>query len=250
MRDHRAQTLLAQASTFVGLKPTEIRRLLDAGKLITLPQGGTVCACGEPSRQVFILLEGTLDACSRDGTPVVRLEPVQTAGEVEFISRRPWSTSLKAASSAHLVEIGFGQLDVILDADPGLATRLYRNFIRVLGDRLSAAHDAAARYRRCVDPAGVDGAGSLRGDAAPGASRPPRPAREHVVAFYHLLRRLPGPDDLAAGEAIVGQLRRDGFSDADIAYATEWTARHIPSARRYELVKLSVQEALEEKWNL
>ena len=30
----------------------------------------------------------------------------------------------------------------------------------------------------------------------------------------------------------------------------KWTARHIPAAKRFSMVKLSVEEAFENRWNL
>lgn len=240
-REHPAQQVLSRAPAFHGLKVTELRRILDAGSLVTAPPGVRLCAVGEPCRKLYILLEGCVEVCVRDGVPVARLGPGQTAGEAEYACRRPWTVSLRTAAAVRLLEVPCERLDALLAAEPDLAARLGRNLIRVLSERLSSAHERVG----C-------GGGLEPQDGGTGPPGAPAPVsdREHVLAFYAHLQRLPGPDDLSAGDAVVAQLRREGYSDADIAHGAQWTARRIPSARRFDLVRLSIHEALEEKWDL
>lgn len=256
MHERLAQELLRKVPIFYGLKVEEIRGILEISKLLTLPQGQVVCGYGEPSRRFCILLEGVLDVLGRDGTRVARVQPVQTVGEMELVSKRPWSATVKAASPVRLLEVGFARFDSFLDSDAGLSTRLYRNFFRVLAERLSDANDRIARYRRMYLEAVGDTAATALAEAEGSPPeqarkvRAQRAVREHVTAFYELLQRLPSEDELREGERVVAELRKEGFSDVDIEFATRWTVRNIPSARRFDMVKLTMQEALEDKWSI
>ena len=71
-----------------------------------------------------------------------------------------------------------------------------------------------------------------------------------MALFFELTRRLPNEEDLEEGRQVVEELRREGFSEADIELAVRWTVTNIPSARKFGMVKLSIQEALEEKWSI
>jgi hypothetical protein len=53
-------------------------------------------------------------------------------------------------------------------------------------------------------------------------------------------------EDCQTAEAMHG----DGYSYADLEYAVRWTARNIPSARRFNMVRLSIEEAFKDQWNI
>jgi CRP-like cAMP-binding protein len=264
------KNLLTKVPIFHGLKVSEMRRFLEICKMDTVPQGQTVCQYGEPSKQFFILLEGTLELLSRDGTKLTELKPVQTMGEMGLITKRPRAATVRAHTPVRLLEMSFTRFEAFLDTDPDLRIRLYRNFIRVLAERLNDTNDMVARYKRLYEDATQIVGGESDDDVLPDDDEPMAPpaemeegeaggesavptvgaAREHVVAFYELVDRLPEEDDLGKGASIVAELHGQGFSDADIEYAVRWTARHIPGAQRFDMVQLSIQEALEDKWSI
>ena len=63
-------------------------------------------------------------------------------------------------------------------------------------------------------------------------------------------QRIPDREDTEEGQKVVAELYEKGYSDADIEYAVKWTARHIPTAQRFSILKVSIQEALEDKWSI
>jgi CRP-like cAMP-binding protein len=248
---------------FFGLKLTEMRRFLEICKLTNVPGGEIICSYGEPSKKFFVLLEGKLDILSSEGVSLAHLEPVQTVGEMGIISKRPRVATVKAIGPVRLLEIGFQRLESLLDADVELRTRLYRNFIRVLSDRLSDTNDMAARYKRLyeeatgtgsalsaesIPPSAADSPGASQGSANSGAVE--GGAHAHVATFFGMQRRIPDREDTEEGQKVVAELYEKGYSDADIEYAVKWTAHHIPTARRFSILKVSIQEALEDKWSI
>lgn len=260
MADRLERELLKNVPIFFGLKLTEMRRFLEICKLNNVAAGEIVCSHGEPSKKCFVLLEGTLDILSKDGISVAQLEPVQTVGEMGLISKRPRAATVRALGPVRLLEVGFQRLESLLDADVELKTRLYRNFIRVLSDRLSDTNDMAARYKRLYEEAtGVvdKGAAGPAKSASESFARPATDARRtdatahgHVSNFFGLQQRMPDKEDVTDGQEAVEQLYELGYSDADIEYAVKWTVRNIPTTRRFSMIKITIKEALEDKWSI
>jgi hypothetical protein len=97
---------------------------------------------------------------------------------------------------------------------------------------------------------------SSQAGEAPEVGPPPAKAAQAAATadpvrlFNELLQRLPSQEELAEARREVDGLRQAGYSAADIEFAVRWTARNIPSARRFAMVALSIQEALEEKWSI
>jgi len=71
-----------------------------------------------------------------------------------------------------------------------------------------------------------------------------------VNLFYELIHETPQEDHLEQDLDQYTDLKNDGYTDADIEFAVKWAARNITSAKRFIMVKLSVEEAFEERWNL
>ena len=65
-----------------------------------------------------------------------------------------------------------------------------------------------------------------------------------------MIHETPQEDHLEQDLDQYTDLKNDGYTDADIEFAVKWAARNITSAKRFIMVKLSVDEAFEERWNL
>ncbi len=280
MAERLERELLKNVPIFFGLKLTEMRRFLEICSLTNVADGKVICSYGEPSKKCFVLLEGKFDILSRDGVVVAQLDPVQTVGEQGLIAKRPRAATVKANGPVRMLEIGFQRFESLMAADVELRTRLYRNFIRVLGDRLSDANDMAARYKRMYEEATGTSEGPKAKDTRPIVESPEPPsetaeeqapepsdstqgkksdgetrrvdggAHAHVATFFQLQQRVADKDDATEGQKVVEELYEKGFSDADIEYAVKWTVRNIPTARRFSIITVSIQEALEDKWSI
>jgi CRP/FNR family transcriptional regulator, cyclic AMP receptor protein len=266
MAERLERELLKNVPIFFGLKLTQMRRFLEICSLTNVASGEIICSYGEPSKKCFVLLQGRLDILTGDGVSVAQLEPVQTVGEMGIVSRRPRAATVKTIGPVRLLEFGFQRLESLLDSDVELRVRLYRNFMRVLSSRLSDTNDMAARYKKLyeeatgtADAALIDHppavAESSDEDQSAGAatvdvSRTDGAAHAHVSTFFELQQRLPDKQDLEEGRKVVAELYEKGYSDIDIEYAVKWTARNIPTARRFSMIQVSIQEALEDKWSI
>ena len=98
-------------------------------------------------------------------------------------------------------------------------------------------------------------------EGAPGSSEPDRVAGDRhvrdlddgeasrfVIDFYSLADLELDPGQLERDKSIVREMWRQGYSAADLDYAIRWTLKNIPGAKRFNMVKLSIDEAFEHKW--
>ena len=71
-----------------------------------------------------------------------------------------------------------------------------------------------------------------------------------LKTFYQLANL---DDDAAALEADKKSyldLRKSGYTTADIKYAIKWSVHNLPNIKKFNLVKLSIGEAFEDKWSM
>lgn len=272
MDNRLEKDLMLKVPVFHGLRVSEIRGVLAVSELTQCAPGTVLYSFGEPSRNCHVLLQGQLDIQDRTGVSVATLEPVQTVGEIGLITRGARTATVRAATAIRVMELRRDRLEELLETDSDLRAKLYRNFIRILGERLSDANDMVARYRRMYeegkrrtklapttdeDSVGESDESTDRDEArgtspgpGPGAASEGPGSYNHVRFFFELLHRLPNPDDVEEGNRVIEALHGEGYSDADIDYTVKWTVRHIPGVQRFGMVQVCIKEALQEKWSI
>ena len=261
--------LAQKVPLFFGLKPGETRRFLEICKTDNFPVGEVICEYGTASRRFFILLEGSLSVIGRDGTALADVRPVTTVGEMGFVNHKPRSATVITSEPSRLLRVEHHDFESLLDRDVDLRIKVYRNFVRVLADRLNDANDMLTRYKKLYESGGVPQPEAGVGQPA-GVAFEPAPAEvdgeavsdraaalaaaEHEIAliklFYELVGETPPDGHLEKDRIPCAALRQEGYTAADIEFAVKWTARNIPSAKRFDMVKLSIGEAFENRWSV
>lgn len=258
--------LTQKVPLFFGLKPREIKVFMEICKTTACPLGETICEYGTASRRFFILLEGALKIIGRDGTALADVRPVATVGEMGFVNHKPRSATVVTSEPSRLLRVEHHDFESLLDRHVDLRIKVYRNLVRVVSDRLNDANDMLTRYKKLYESGRVperekapepqldEGTGdetSVDVDSEDAAVPVPS-AEQHaalIALFYELISETP-PDDLDQDLDQFTALQNDGYTCADVEFAIKWTARHIPSAKRFSMVRLSIEEAFEERWNL
>lgn len=247
-----AGRLVQQVPLFFGLKPADTRAFLEICHAGIHPQGEVLCEYRAASNRLFILLEGGLDVLSPNGEQLASLRPVTTVGEMGFICRRPRSATVRVRETSRLLRVEHHDFEVLVEQRPELASRIYRNLVRILADRLGDANDLIARYRAQYEQAQASESGEPAVPAAGVAPATPvdteRQATGLLEQFYALAEIEADTAQRAEDRGLMAQLQRDGYSGADIEYAIKWTVRNIPGAKRFNLVRLSIREAFEDRW--
>jgi hypothetical protein len=239
-----------------------------------------LCEYGTASRRFVILLDGELEITGKDGTVLARMHPVTTVGEMGFINKKPRSATVRAVVLSQLLKIEHHDFELLLDADSDFRSRMYRNMIRVLSDKLSEANDRLMRYRklyeagdeskgeRVIDledaetaaaaaaaametqatpaPDGGDGSGTAASAEASAAGGSRAPVHQLIHTFYELLDETVDSAQLARDTEELADLR-ERYSETEIEYAVKWTVDEIPAAKLFKMVRLSIEDALAER---
>lgn len=247
-----------QIPLLAGLPPKQMHSLLEISKMGLHHPGEILCEYGGRSDRLLVLLSGQLEILGEGGTLLATIRPVTTVGEMGFLTRKPRSATVRAKEQSQVLAVEYLGFMRLIEGDYRLQARIYRNAVRLLTDRLSDANDLIVRYRQLAPEKQLApqtsppsaGEETPEGTTQQISATEDAEAAEIVSTFYRLIEQPLDPLRLAQDRVLYQELRRDGYSAADILYTVKWTVRHIPAAKRFSLVKVSVKEALEDKWSM
>jgi hypothetical protein len=134
----RAIGALADGRSWVldGLGDEEAARCLGHSNIIECNAGDRVLKKGGVARNMFVVLDGTLEV--RDGDELVRvMSPGDVFGEIAFLLGQPRSADVYAATDGvRVLSLSEGTIRKLIESDPGVAARLLLNISRILCRRL------------------------------------------------------------------------------------------------------------------
>ncbi|MBI2504246.1 MAG: response regulator [Candidatus Latescibacteria bacterium] len=119
-----------------GISPSRIRVLISLCEGRALQPGGVLCTAGGISDELYILLVGELGVFTPDDLQVASLKPVSALG-IGAITGQPRLAALKALKPTRVLVLRKTQLDRFFNADPPSRSRIYRNFIHILAEKVN-----------------------------------------------------------------------------------------------------------------
>ncbi|MFC1526859.1 cyclic nucleotide-binding domain-containing protein [Candidatus Latescibacterota bacterium] len=128
--------VLTKVPLFRELASQHVKKFLRLSTPVSVDQGQNVCTMGAPSSELYILLSGKLAVLMEDEMCVALVRPVTTVGEMGFVTKRPRSATLRALEPCSLLSIQVAPLRAMLQADPAVRLRVYRNIIEILSARI------------------------------------------------------------------------------------------------------------------
>jgi hypothetical protein len=135
---HRAIGALGDGhvSALDGLSDEEAERCLGHSNIIECGPGDRVLKRGGVARNMFVVLEGTLEA--RDGDKLLRvMSRGDVFGEIAFLLGQPRSADVYAATDGvRVLSLSEGTIRTLIDSDPSVAARLMLNISKMLCRRL------------------------------------------------------------------------------------------------------------------
>jgi len=128
-----------EISAFHGFTDEEVERCLGHSNVIECALGDRVLKKGGVARNIFVVLDGTLEA--RDGDSVVGvIRNGEVFGEMAFLMERPRSLDVYAASdSVRVLSLSESTLRKMVSEDPGVAAKLLFNISKMLCVRIVKA---------------------------------------------------------------------------------------------------------------
>jgi len=124
-----------QFSALDGLSEEDAARALGKSNIIECRAGDRVLKKGGVARNMFVVLEGTLEV--HDGDEVIRvLSPGDVFGEMAFLLERPRSADVYAATDGRILSLSESTLRKTIDSDPAVAAHLLLNIAKMLCMRI------------------------------------------------------------------------------------------------------------------
>jgi len=132
---------LRNAPLFRGMRVWQIKKLILASGIRQFAPGERIVREGEESAEMFVVLEGSVEArkARPDGT-AVSLEVMQVGqlfGEVGPLSGGRRTADVVALESTQVLVLSWQRIDRLTRMYPILAFRLFRNLTRIVGSRLT-----------------------------------------------------------------------------------------------------------------
>lgn len=123
-------------SALDGFTEDEAVRCLDKSTIIECQRGDRVLKKGGVARNLFVVLDGTLEV--RDGEAVdAVLSPGDVFGEMAFLLERPRSRDVYAATDGvRILSLSEAQLRKMIKSDPAIAAQLLLNISKMLCRRV------------------------------------------------------------------------------------------------------------------
>jgi len=135
---HGALSELAdnRITAFDGLNEDEAERCLGKSNIIECGAGDRVLKKGGVARNIFVVLDGTLEV--RDGETVVAvLSPGDVFGEMAFLLERPRSRDVYAATDGvRVLSLSEKTIRAMIETDAAIAAHLLLNISKMLCARL------------------------------------------------------------------------------------------------------------------
>lgn len=130
-----AELAETRVSALDGLTEEEAERALGKSNIIQCSAGDRVLKKGGVARNMFVVLEGTLEV--RDRGELLRvLSPGDVFGEMAFLLERPRAADVYAATDGRILSLSEGTLRRTIERDSQTAARLLLNVSKMLCYRL------------------------------------------------------------------------------------------------------------------
>jgi len=126
----------SRLSALDGLSEAETVRCLGRSAIIECSAGDRVLKKGGVARNMFVVLDGTLEV--KDGDELVRvLGPGDILGEMAFLLERPRTMDVYAATDdVRVLSLSESTLREMIESDPGFSAHLLLNISKILCMRL------------------------------------------------------------------------------------------------------------------
>lgn len=165
MASQSQQTLLqivGKLKIFQGLSPRESALLLKYCTSTTYQPSEVIYQAGQPSQEMFILLQGRLSVVGPKGTQLAEVLPGTSCGEMGVFTSLPRSATVIATQKSVGFTITKSDLHTGLRQDLGMQVKVLQNVIALLSERLLNAdtniEDYAGKLKQAEDEHGlIDG---------------------------------------------------------------------------------------------
>ena len=154
--------IVSKLKIFTGLSPREAAHMLKSCTSRTYQPSEVVYQAADPSREMFILLQGRLSVVGPKGTLLGDIMPGTSCGEMGVFTGLPRTATVIATQKSVGFAITKPDLQKTLRTDLDMQVKVLQNVITLLSERLASAdtniEDYAGKLKLAEDEHGlVDG---------------------------------------------------------------------------------------------
>jgi CRP/FNR family cyclic AMP-dependent transcriptional regulator len=129
--------LLKRVPLFASCTKDECRVLAAIADELDLPEGRVLTREGQPGREFFVLVDGTVDVI-QGGEKIGELGAGDWLGEIALLTKAPRTATVTATSPVRVLVITDRAFRQVIEGTPSIAVKVLER----VGERL--AHDAAS----------------------------------------------------------------------------------------------------------
>ena len=132
--------ILSRIPIFRHLSVEECRRILATCKRASFSSDKTIYATGAPSKEMLILLNGTVSIQTSAGEELAKLHAPDTVGDMEILSAQPRVARVVAEGEVSGLTMTRVDLEELFKLEPQMGIKLLRNMVDSLSKKLTAAN--------------------------------------------------------------------------------------------------------------
>ena len=235
--------LKAAVPLFQGFTDDDIRAVVAACTISKFEESEVLFETGTPSTEMLLILSGALLVRTNTGVPLAQLSCPDTVGEMGVLTNKPRSATVEGAESGTVAILKQDDLSQLLNASASRSICLYKNVTDILSVRLrnenflvKMLRDQLEEYEQNQEP-------------SPPTEPDPQPTdQDQIIADFY--QRIGNPEitpaQSAKDQTAFLDMRKQGYSDAQIHKTACWSAKNVHGAKAFTLVKYCVDEALKE----
>jgi CRP/FNR family transcriptional regulator, cyclic AMP receptor protein len=124
--------LISRVSLFEGCSGRELAQVAAIAEQVSLPEGKVLIREGEPGRDFFVLVEGTVDV-RKGKRRIATLRPGDFVGEIALLTNAPRTATVRTTSPGSALRVTRQGFLTLLEASP----QMQRKVLKALADRVA-----------------------------------------------------------------------------------------------------------------
>jgi CRP-like cAMP-binding protein len=125
--DNNLAQTLGKIPLFQGMHANELKVVLGICKAVNFADTDIIFNEGDPSHNLYILLAGEVEICTRKNGSLNRLNSCDIFGEIGLITQRTRSASAIAHGNCKLLRIDHVEFNLLAGKHPRISAILHRN---------------------------------------------------------------------------------------------------------------------------
>lgn len=149
------QRRVLQHPIWRGADENDVRTLLRRSSFIDCPAGGTIVRAGEPAKNIYLLLDGSVrvfypPTATRGALTVKLFGAPASFGDAECVLQSPWNETVQALVRSQLLATPAERYHELLRKDAQLAFRQYIEVARQFGIAIQYEKAAGSAMARII----------------------------------------------------------------------------------------------------